>query len=396
MTSSNRLPLYWGRYKLNRTKVLDVEPATKLAAENNQVEIELKNISDENSNVTRRIGNDFIISVSADPDPINSYPYIIRDSQILQTNFNFMNNVGLSPSKYDGNRVSLTRNIFQKDRWTLISIWTLNFAGALVLTIFGFATISSGWSWEVFMQLKSYQFGRDLLVWTSNSTEFRQIVDDMYDEYQNVTTFSAFFAISNAVLEFYGHIYDSAATDVLLLAVITMFKLINDFKFEKVLPTQPKEHFDVVWMHFRQLQSISGSIDSAFGNLFKLIHLDNLITCGYYLQMLTTDTSFNLYFLLLTSHIFKVGLIYFIATKASSKNKAFRAWTQETYVEQRYIKVGTKRLKTSLVLDELTTKPIGIGSDNFHVDESFVIKVSAKLTKEQKKKKDEFSRAPRA
>ncbi|CAL8103885.1 unnamed protein product [Orchesella dallaii] len=407
MISSNRLQRCWGRHKLNPTAVLDVKPATKPAEENSQIEIELQNISDENSNqngtINRRVRNDFIISVSPDSDSIILSPYTIQDSKILQKHFNFMNNVGLSPNKYDGKQISQTRNICQQvifwilcslsiidaiigtkqlsvgyvkrgdlytytfmsymilrtcirvffvyilvcnqekivkvqktiasltrfmstitpgkmqDSWTLISIWAFNFVGSFVVSIFGFASLKIGWSLQTFLQLNSYTFAQTLFVWTSNSTEMDRITDYLWEEYSEVTTLSAFFAVFNVGLEFYGRIYDSTATDILLLAVFIMFRLLNDFKFEQVLPTEPKEHFDVVWMHFRQLQIISGSIDTAFGNLFKLIHLNNLITCGYYLQMITADVSMTVHTLLLSFHVFKVGLIYFLATKASGK-----------------------------------------------------------------------------
>jgi len=45
------------------------------------------------------------------------------------------------------------------------------------------------------------------------------------------------------------------------------------------------------------------------------------------------------------------------------------------YIEQPVIVVGTRQLQTGLVLGELSTSPIGLGKDNFHVDESFVMKV---------------------
>ncbi|CAL8116738.1 unnamed protein product [Orchesella dallaii] len=56
------------------------------------------------------------------------------------------------------------------------------------------------------------------------------------------------------------------------------------------------------------------------------------------------------------------------------KNKDFRRWIQRIYVEQTCIVVGSKHLLTVIIVDELATNPIGLGSGNFHIDESFAMK----------------------
>ncbi|CAL8144259.1 unnamed protein product [Orchesella dallaii] len=215
-----------------------------------------------------------------------------------------------------------------------------------------------------------------VFVWTSNVTAANEIEDYLIAQYgENISCMSVFFGVSWMVLELFGCIYDSVVIDILLLTVLTLFKLTKGFEFEKMSPINVKPHAEMVWRHYKQLRKISEKIDLTFGNVFKWIHVSNLNTCGYYLLALTrSGARYDIYFFLFTIDILKITLVYIIAAKASNTNKVFRKWVQRTYVAQPYITVGATQFKTSIILDELATKPLGLGSDNFHFDESFVIK----------------------
>ncbi|CAL8147736.1 unnamed protein product [Orchesella dallaii] len=220
--------------------------------------------------------------------------------------------------------------------------------------------------------------GSVVWIWTSNVTAAEEIEERLMDEYTiNVSCMSAFLGLSWMVFELFGRIYDSVVTDILLLTLLTMAKLTKDFKFEKTLPIESKVHAEMVWRHYEQLRRGFEEIDLTFGSLFKWVHVSNLLACGYYLMLITGRTRYDVYFLLSTLEIFKISIVYFTAAKTSNTNKAFRKWVQRTYVAHQFINFGAMRLTTSIILDELTTKPLGLGSDNFHVDESFVIKVSS-------------------
>ncbi|CAL8070381.1 unnamed protein product [Orchesella dallaii] len=258
----------------------------------------------------------------------------------------------------------------------LVYIWTLALVGPFVLVMFGNATLSSGWSFGDTIKMKTLKISEILFVWTTNSTEAYRAQAALYDKYvDNWSYMSLFLGISCTILEFFGYILDSAVDDLFLLIATTVYKLMSDFKFETILQNNFKTHSELAWRHYSMLQNISRDIDLAFGSFLKIAHLRNLIRCGYYLLMLTGDESFDVECIIFTLEMLKIVATYSVAAKASSTNKNFRKWIQRTYREQTCIVVGSKHLNTSLIVDELATNPIGLGSGNFHIDESFTIKV---------------------
>ncbi|CAL8143667.1 unnamed protein product [Orchesella dallaii] len=259
-------------------------------------------------------------------------------------------------------------------------MWTFTFMGSFVGTIFGYASVSSGWSIETAVTIKSFQMSEAMFLWTSNSTEILDIRMELLEKYGLVMSYtSGFLALASAVLEFFGSIYDNAVDDLLLVVATTVYILVNDFQFGKVTPIELGRDSELVWKHYRQLQTVSEVMENAFGKLFKITHFSNLIRCGYYLLILTRDNGYDVYFFLFTLTIIKLIITSFLGVNASGKNNQFRRWIQQTYLEQPCIVVGNRHLQTSLVLDELTTNPIGLGSDNFHVDEGFILKRNAVL-----------------
>ncbi|CAL8116735.1 unnamed protein product [Orchesella dallaii] len=272
-----------------------------------------------------------------------------------------------------------------QERWILTCIWTLTLAGSVVLVMFGRVTIGSGWSLEDTIKLKAFKFSEVLFVWALNITEVDLAHAVLLEEYvyNDGSYLSFFLGILCSVLEFFGYVLDSAVDDLFLLTSMTMYKLLSDFKFETVSQDNTNIHSELVWRHYRMLQNISKDVDLAFGTFLKISHFRNLIRCGYYIFTLTGDESFDVDFIIFTLSILKIATTYFIAAKASCTNKDFRRWIQRIYVEQTTIVVGSKHLQTVLIVDELATNPVGLGSGNFHIDESFAMKASAESKAEK-------------
>ncbi|CAL8147739.1 unnamed protein product [Orchesella dallaii] len=335
----------------------------------------------------------------------NLYRYTIMSHKILRviirTYFTYAmfynrDTIGKLQKTIDSMKNTMTRNVNKRysntnnnqENLILVSILTLTLLGSFVATIFGFASITSGWSFVNVFTDKSAQMASVVFLWTSNVTAAEEIEDHLIEQHgENISCMSVLFGVSWIVLELFGRLYDSVVTDILLFTILTMHKLTKDFEFEKTSPIEVKSHAEMVWRHYRQLRQISEEIDSTFGSIFKWIHVSNLFARGYYLSLLTNSAGYDTYFLLLTFNILKILLVYLTAAKASHKNKAFRKWVQRTYAEQPSIIVGATHLTTCIILDELATKPLGLGSDNFHVDESFVMKVSAAGKYDERKKR---------
>ncbi|CAL8102603.1 unnamed protein product [Orchesella dallaii] len=192
---------------------------------------------------------------------------------------------------------------------------------AIVKTAFGSMNFNDGWSLSASILEESYTMSLSLFIWTSNSTTLEKqsiILDDTYASEIDGSSLSL--GITGGTMKYFGYLLDYVIGDIMLLTTITLYQVTKNFtqKLKEDCSQRGSIYFDDVLKHYERLQNLNISIEESFSVLFKISHAANLISCAYFLLKMTSDTIYNISWLLLMLQIFKILMTYCVAAITSN------------------------------------------------------------------------------
>ncbi|CAL8080458.1 unnamed protein product [Orchesella dallaii] len=291
-----------------------------------------------------------------------------RAKHYLEHYFDFLHCLGLASFKaYWKDKITAT---FVMHQIPVCIFGVVTLITAFIKGIFGwvFSRYQSSLSESVLDG--SFTMSLSLFVWTTNGTKFDEQASVLYGLYgETFSPTTVFFGCMKTAMDFFGELSDSVINDVMFISATTIYNLAIEFQ----LQMERNEKITDILKQYKQLQKVSTCIEEAFGGLFKLSHANNLLSCGYLVLILVSDIDYPIKTIFVILQIVKVEVACYLTIKASSVNKCFRQYVRDSIIDSETTDVDMK-LTALAVLDESLESPIGLGSENFFIDETFVLK----------------------
>lgn len=176
------------------------------------------------------------------------------------------------------------------------------------------STSISDWSFEYFLLYRSYHFSQSLFVWNPrNLTSVRENLDIEYGT--EITFTTVLFGCCGTVLSVCSHLLDYIIRDFTLVVTWTVHDIVINFH-HKIVNNKYHSNGGTLTRdlkHYLQLKRTSDSINKAVGGLYKLIHINNLLSITYLLLQYMRDDSLFGEVLLLTVDGIKILWTYYLA-----------------------------------------------------------------------------------
>lgn len=175
-------------------------------------------------------------------------------------------------------------------------------------------TTLTDWSFEYFLLYRSYHLSQGLFVWSPrNLTSVRENLDAEYGT--EITFTTVMLGSCGAVLSLCSNLIDYVIRDFTLVVTWTVYAIVNRFhhNINQTLCQSDGRTLAENIKHYLQLKNTSDSINKAVGGLFKLIHINNLLSIAYLLLQYLRDDSLSGDVILLTVDGIKILWTYYLA-----------------------------------------------------------------------------------